>query len=101
MLTSSICSPRCILPILTVPPFVGRTLVNHVPQVLVIQDARKDARFVNNPLVSPACALRSLRGESSASPAARPLPQTTGEPFVIFYCGSPIIASSGHRLGSL
>mmetsp|Transcript_15843 Transcript_15843/g.44327 ORF Transcript_15843/g.44327 Transcript_15843/m.44327 type:complete len:634 (-) Transcript_15843:108-2009(-) len=56
--------------------FCAWTLVNHVAQVLLVPNSLKDARFANNPLA-------------------------TGEPHVIFYCGSPIIAKSGHRLGSL
>jgi len=56
--------------------FCAWTMVSHVAQVLVVPNAPKDARFTNNPLV-------------------------TGDPNIRFYGGSPIIAKSGHRLGSL
>ncbi|WEK03256.1 MAG: EAL domain-containing protein [Candidatus Devosia phytovorans] len=45
-------------------------------QVLVVPDARLDDRFRDNPLV-------------------------TGEPFIRFYAGAPLITESGHRLGSV
>ncbi|KAL6751941.1 mixed lineage protein kinase [Haematococcus lacustris] len=46
------------------------------PQVLVIPDTFKDVRFTNNP-------------------------KCTVSPGVRFYCGAPLIASNGHRLGTL
>lgn len=45
-------------------------------EVMVVPDATQDSRFVSNALV-------------------------TGEPFIRFYAGAPLISASGHRLGSL
>uniref|UniRef100_A0A7S1X8N9 Protein kinase domain-containing protein n=1 Tax=Tetraselmis chuii TaxID=63592 RepID=A0A7S1X8N9_9CHLO len=56
--------------------FCAWTLVAHVAQVLVVPDAENDARFRNNPLV-------------------------TSSPDIRFYCGSPIVTHTGHRMGSL
>ncbi len=46
------------------------------PEVLVVPDARKDERFKNNPYV-------------------------TGEPFLRFYAGAPLVYDNDIRLGSL
>lgn len=56
--------------------FCAWTLLPRIPEVLVVMDARKDARFKSNALV-------------------------TGAPGIQFYAGSPLVSSSGHRLGSL
>jgi PAS domain S-box-containing protein len=45
-------------------------------KLLVIPDAKLDKRFLNNPLVC-------------------------GEPFIRFYAGAPLIATTGHALGTL
>ncbi|WP_298364294.1 ATP-binding protein [uncultured Lutibacter sp.] len=50
--------------------------INDQNNVLIVQDARKDIRFHDNPLV-------------------------TQEPFVIFYAGVPLISDNGHPLGTL
>jgi hypothetical protein len=55
--------------------FCAHLLLPLEPEVLVVPDTALDPRFCNNPLV-------------------------TGEPFVRFYCGAPIIVK-GVRLGSL
>eukprot|EP00434_Breviolum_minutum_P013292 symbB.v1.2.011711.t1/scaffold790.1/size295610/3 len=44
--------------------------------VLIVTDARRDLRFMRNPLV-------------------------LGEPYIQFYCGVPLITSEGLRMGSL
>lgn len=46
------------------------------PHVLIVTDARRDLRFMRNPLV-------------------------VGEPYIQFYCGVPLITSEGLRMGSL
>jgi signal transduction histidine kinase len=45
-------------------------------QVLVIPDARRDKRFLNNPLV-------------------------TGDPYIVFYAGVPLVGENGSPLGTL
>ncbi len=46
------------------------------PDLLIVADARDDARFATNSLV-------------------------TGEPFVRFYAGAPLVTADGHVLGTL
>ncbi len=54
--------------------FCAHTILQ--PDLLVIQDARRDPRFSDNPFV-------------------------TGDPNIRFYAGVPLITGSGHALGSL
>jgi diguanylate cyclase (GGDEF)-like protein/PAS domain S-box-containing protein len=54
--------------------FCNRTILGD--EVMVVPDARADERFASNPLV-------------------------TGEPFIRFYAGAPLILSPGVRLGSI
>ncbi|GAX81182.1 hypothetical protein CEUSTIGMA_g8615.t1 [Chlamydomonas eustigma] len=54
----------------------GWSLAFKNPQILVIPDTHQDVRFANNLKV-------------------------TKPPHVRFYCGAPLIASNGHRLGTL
>ena len=56
--------------------FCAWTLLPPHPEVLVVPDARDDARFADNPLV-------------------------VGEPKIRFYAGAPLVSSNGARLGSL
>ncbi|MFO7822905.1 MAG: ATP-binding protein [Cyclobacterium sp.] len=50
--------------------------INHPDQCFVVEDARTDVRFFDNPL-------------------------TTGKPHVIFYAGMPLVNSNGFPLGTL
>lgn len=50
--------------------------INDPNDIFIIQDARNDERFHDNPLV-------------------------TGEPYIIFYAGVPLISESGQALGTL
>ena len=54
--------------------FCGHTILQREP--LIINDARNDPRFAGNPLV-------------------------TGEPYLVFYAGFPLISSNGFVVGSL
>ncbi|KXZ51728.1 hypothetical protein GPECTOR_11g175 [Gonium pectorale] len=56
--------------------FCGWTMASKNDQIMVIPDATKDARFCNNAMVKSG-------------------------PGVRFYCGTPLIASNGHRIGTL
>eukprot|EP00892_Ulva_mutabilis_P003559 jgi/Ulvmu1/1575/UM111_0003.1 len=56
--------------------FCAWTLLPQYPECLVVSDARNDARFRNNKLV-------------------------TGPPHIQFYAGCPLVSSNGMRLGSL
>merc|ERR1719502_1232696 len=51
-------------------------LVPSTPEILITEDASKDARFAHNPFVA-------------------------GEPFIKFYAGAPLIGSAGERYGTL
>ncbi|MFN7922673.1 MAG: GAF domain-containing protein [Bryobacteraceae bacterium] len=55
--------------------FCAHTISNP-SELLIVNDARKDPRFANNPLV-------------------------IDEPFIRFYAGAPLIVSGGHALGAV
>ena len=68
---------RCDLPLTESPrdiSFCGYTILDD--EVLVVPDATKDERFAENPLV-------------------------VGDFHVRFYAGAPLIAASGHRIGTV
>ncbi|KAK9816932.1 hypothetical protein WJX72_007171 [[Myrmecia] bisecta] len=56
--------------------FCTWTMLPKTPEVLVVEDTLRDARFGD-------------------------LPQCKHEPYVRFYAGTPLVASNGHRLGNL
>ena len=56
--------------------FCAWALLPVIPEVLVVTDATKDARFRENPVV-------------------------LGDPFIRFYVGAPLLDSKANRLGSL
>jgi len=56
--------------------FCAYAILSGTPELLIIPDAKSDERFANNPLV-------------------------TGDPFIRFYAGAPLISSDGFALGTL
>ena len=48
--------------------------IQHPSELLVVPDSRKDERFANNPFV-------------------------TGEPYIVFYAGMPLVDEAGQALG--
>ncbi|MEW5300051.1 MAG: hypothetical protein WDW36_003011 [Sanguina aurantia] len=56
--------------------FCAWTLASQADSIMVIEDAQKDARFCDNAMVRGPAGIR-------------------------FYCGAPLVASNGHRLGTL
>ena len=50
--------------------------IQHPSELLVVPDSRKDERFANNPFV-------------------------TGEPYIVFYAGMPLVDEAGQALGTL
>lgn len=56
--------------------FCDCVLERRCPRMLIVEDALEDARFANNRYV-------------------------TGPPNIRFYCGAPLVGSTGHRYGTL
>eukprot|EP00746_Dinoflagellata_sp_MGD_P011000 gnl/MRDRNA2_/MRDRNA2_122915_c0_seq1.p1 gnl/MRDRNA2_/MRDRNA2_122915_c0~~gnl/MRDRNA2_/MRDRNA2_122915_c0_seq1.p1 ORF type:complete len:814 (+),score=139.43 gnl/MRDRNA2_/MRDRNA2_122915_c0_seq1:94-2535(+) len=57
------------------PSFCAWTFIPKAPRMLIVPDAKTDSRFAKNPLV-------------------------TGDPFIRFYAGCPLVTAEGYRLGA-